>query len=148
MSAKRHMHMGVFVLGTGNHSAGWRYEGAFTSMAHGWSTGVLPALTNELLGAAPTSAGFATWQVTPHPGTVTWAAGRLATTSSIRQRSRLRSSAASSLTRRPATTRSSRARPARPATDRRPHLQWVLGADDSCGEVQQGADLRVVRRTA
>src|ERR1700732_4535019 len=30
MSAtKRHMHMGVFVLGTGNHSAGWRYEGAF-----------------------------------------------------------------------------------------------------------------------
>jgi N-acetyl-S-(2-succino)cysteine monooxygenase len=25
------MHLGVFVLGTGNHSAGWRYEGAFTS---------------------------------------------------------------------------------------------------------------------
>jgi FMN-dependent oxidoreductase (nitrilotriacetate monooxygenase family) len=25
------MHMGVFVLGTGNHSAGWRYEGAATS---------------------------------------------------------------------------------------------------------------------
>jgi len=21
------MHFGVFVLGTGNHSAGWRYEG-------------------------------------------------------------------------------------------------------------------------
>src|SRR5580704_3971489 len=31
MSAKRQMHMGVFVLGTGNHSAGWRYEGAFRS---------------------------------------------------------------------------------------------------------------------
>ncbi|HEX3954167.1 MAG TPA: LLM class flavin-dependent oxidoreductase [Stellaceae bacterium] len=32
MSAgKRQMHMGVFVLGTGNHSAGWRYEGAATS---------------------------------------------------------------------------------------------------------------------
>jgi FMN-dependent oxidoreductase (nitrilotriacetate monooxygenase family) len=30
-SAKRQMHMGVFVLGTGNHQAGWRYEGAFTS---------------------------------------------------------------------------------------------------------------------
>ena len=29
--AKRQMHMGVFVLGTGNHTAGWRYEGAFTS---------------------------------------------------------------------------------------------------------------------
>ena len=27
--ASRQMHMGVFVLGTGNHSAGWRYEGAF-----------------------------------------------------------------------------------------------------------------------
>src|SRR5215471_4788360 len=28
---KRQMHLGVFVLGTGNHSAGWRHEGAFTS---------------------------------------------------------------------------------------------------------------------
>ena len=27
----RQMHMGVFVLGTGNHSAGWRYQGAATS---------------------------------------------------------------------------------------------------------------------
>ncbi|HEY1936232.1 MAG TPA: LLM class flavin-dependent oxidoreductase [Acetobacteraceae bacterium] len=27
----RQMHLGVFVLGTGNHMAGWRYEGAFTS---------------------------------------------------------------------------------------------------------------------
>jgi hypothetical protein len=25
------MHLGVFVLGTGNHSAGWRYPGAATS---------------------------------------------------------------------------------------------------------------------
>ena len=31
MSTNRQMHMGVFVLGTGNHSAGWRYEGAATS---------------------------------------------------------------------------------------------------------------------
>src|ERR1700693_4763796 len=30
-AAKREMHLGVFVLGTGNHSAGWRYEGATTS---------------------------------------------------------------------------------------------------------------------
>src|SRR4051794_14981475 len=30
-AAKRQMHMGVFVLGTGNHSAGWRYDGAATS---------------------------------------------------------------------------------------------------------------------
>jgi hypothetical protein len=25
------MHLGVFWLGTGNHTAGWRYEGAATS---------------------------------------------------------------------------------------------------------------------
>jgi alkanesulfonate monooxygenase SsuD/methylene tetrahydromethanopterin reductase-like flavin-dependent oxidoreductase (luciferase family) len=32
MSPKRRaMHFGVFVLGTGNHSAGWRYDGAATS---------------------------------------------------------------------------------------------------------------------
>ncbi len=30
-SARRQMHLGVFVLGTGNHSAGWRWEGAATS---------------------------------------------------------------------------------------------------------------------
>jgi N-acetyl-S-(2-succino)cysteine monooxygenase len=29
--SNRQMHMGVFVLGTGNHTAGWRYEGAATS---------------------------------------------------------------------------------------------------------------------
>lgn len=28
---RREMHLGVFVLGTGNHSAGWRYDGAATS---------------------------------------------------------------------------------------------------------------------
>lgn len=55
------------------------YEGAFTSMAHGWSTGVLPALSNELLGAAPTAAGFTTWQVIPHPGTVGRASGAVPT---------------------------------------------------------------------
>jgi alkanesulfonate monooxygenase SsuD/methylene tetrahydromethanopterin reductase-like flavin-dependent oxidoreductase (luciferase family) len=30
-TTKRQMHLGVFVLGTGNHSAGWRYDGAATS---------------------------------------------------------------------------------------------------------------------
>ncbi|MGH7037427.1 MAG: LLM class flavin-dependent oxidoreductase [Stellaceae bacterium] len=29
--ARRQMHLGVFVLGTGNHSAGWRYPGAAVS---------------------------------------------------------------------------------------------------------------------
>jgi FMN-dependent oxidoreductase (nitrilotriacetate monooxygenase family) len=31
MSSQRQMHLGVFVLGTGNHSAGWRIEGSFTT---------------------------------------------------------------------------------------------------------------------
>src|SRR5215813_14543360 len=30
-TSKRQMHLGVFVLGTGNHAAGWRYDGATTS---------------------------------------------------------------------------------------------------------------------
>jgi alkanesulfonate monooxygenase SsuD/methylene tetrahydromethanopterin reductase-like flavin-dependent oxidoreductase (luciferase family) len=30
-SPKRQMHLGVFWLGTGNHTAGWRYEGAAAS---------------------------------------------------------------------------------------------------------------------
>jgi len=55
------------------------YEGGFTSAAHGWATGVLPALTNDLLGARPTGVGFSTWTVAPHPGTVSWAKGRLPT---------------------------------------------------------------------
>ena len=55
------------------------YEDAYTSMAHGWSTGVLPALTNELLGIRSTSPGFATWSVRPHPGSVTWARGQVPT---------------------------------------------------------------------
>ncbi|WP_329456468.1 alpha-L-rhamnosidase-related protein [Streptomyces sp. NBC_01497] len=56
------------------------YEDAYTSCAHGWSTGVLPALTNQLLGAMPTAPGFAEWAVRPCPDTsVTWAQGQLPT---------------------------------------------------------------------
>src|SRR5262252_6628329 len=33
-AAKRQMHFGVFVLGTGNHSAGWRIEGATQSSSN------------------------------------------------------------------------------------------------------------------
>jgi hypothetical protein len=58
---------------------GTPYEGAFTSMAHGWSTGVLPALTNQLLGVSPTGAGFSTWAVNPHPGAISWARGQVPT---------------------------------------------------------------------
>ena len=28
---KRQMHLGLFILGTGSHVAGWRYPGAMTS---------------------------------------------------------------------------------------------------------------------
>lgn len=55
------------------------YEGAYTSMAHGWSTGVLPALTHQLLGARPTSPGYAAWEVRPFTGSVRWARGELPT---------------------------------------------------------------------
>jgi hypothetical protein len=55
------------------------YEGSYTSMAHGWSTGVLPALTNELLGITPVSAGFTEWTVRPRPGSVKWASGQVPT---------------------------------------------------------------------
>ncbi|MFJ5220837.1 alpha-L-rhamnosidase C-terminal domain-containing protein [Streptomyces sp. NPDC088354] len=55
------------------------YEDGYTSMAHGWSTGVLPALTNQLLGLRPTSPGFATWALRPHPGSVAWTRGRVPT---------------------------------------------------------------------
>ncbi|PBP21174.1 alpha-L-rhamnosidase [Diplocarpon rosae] len=51
------------------------YEGGFTSMAHGWSTGIVPALTNYVLGVTPSGPGFATWSVKPIPGDVAWAKG-------------------------------------------------------------------------
>jgi len=58
-------------------AGGSMYEGAYTSAAHGWSTGVVPELTNDLLGAAPTAPGFRTWSVQLHPGPVAWAEGQL-----------------------------------------------------------------------
>ena len=60
-------------------AGGSLYEGGFTSAAHGWSTGVLPALTNDLLGVTPTGPGFSTWAVRPHPGSVSWTRGRVPT---------------------------------------------------------------------
>ena len=60
-------------------AGGSMYEGPYTSAAHGWSTGVVSELTNELLGAAPVTPGYATWSVQPHPGTVRWARGQLPT---------------------------------------------------------------------
>ena len=60
---------------------GTPYEGAYTSMAHGWSTGVVGALTGYVLGAQITGIGGKTWSVKPVvAGTnVTWAQGVLPT---------------------------------------------------------------------
>ncbi|TVY16699.1 hypothetical protein LARI1_G003901 [Lachnellula arida] len=54
---------------------GTKYEGAFTSLAHGWSTGIVPALTNNILGVTPTGPGFSTYIIKPIPGDVQWAKG-------------------------------------------------------------------------
>lgn len=53
------------------------YEGAYTSMAHGWSTGVVPVLSNYVLGVKPLAPGFKEWQVCPivDAGGLTWAKG-------------------------------------------------------------------------
>lgn len=50
-----------------------------TSLAHGWSTGPTSALSEYVLGIGPTSPGYATWQVEPHPGTLSWAEGQAPT---------------------------------------------------------------------
>jgi len=59
---------------------GSQYEGPYTSDAHGWSTGVLPALSNYVLGVMPTGPGFKTFTVKPYtPANVTWAQGQVPT---------------------------------------------------------------------
>ncbi|KAI9650426.1 hypothetical protein NHQ30_000440 [Ciborinia camelliae] len=58
---------------------GTPYEQGFTSMAHGWSTGIVPALSNYVLGIIPTGVGFSTWSVKPYPGDLSWAKGQVST---------------------------------------------------------------------
>ncbi|RDW80803.1 six-hairpin glycosidase-3 [Coleophoma crateriformis] len=58
---------------------GSKYEADYTSLAHGWSTGVVPALTNYVLGVIPTGPAFSVWSVKPIPGDVTWARGQVPT---------------------------------------------------------------------
>jgi hypothetical protein len=55
------------------------YERAASSLAAGWSTGALPALTNDVLGIRPTGPGFSTFDAIPHPSGVAWAQGSLPT---------------------------------------------------------------------
>ncbi|KAL7957254.1 glycoside hydrolase family 78 protein [Trichoderma compactum] len=60
---------------------GTAYEGGFTSMAHGWSTGVVPLLTGYVLGVKPQTPGFQRWKICPvvDGGGLTWARGDVPT---------------------------------------------------------------------
>jgi hypothetical protein len=59
------------------------YEQGFTSMAHGWSTGIVSLMSNYVLGVQPTGPGFKTWQICPvvDGGNLTWAQGQVGTPS-------------------------------------------------------------------
>jgi alpha-L-rhamnosidase len=50
-----------------------------TSLAHGWSSGATAALSSDVLGVLPTTAGFDSWSVDPHPGSLSWAEGDVPT---------------------------------------------------------------------
>jgi hypothetical protein len=54
---------------------GQPYEADYTSMAHGWATGIVPALTNYILGVIPSGPGFSVYTIKPVPGDVEWAKG-------------------------------------------------------------------------
>ncbi|KAG9230059.1 glycoside hydrolase family 78 protein [Amylocarpus encephaloides] len=51
------------------------YQGPYSSQAHGWATGIVPLLSNNVLGVTPTGPGFSTWSIKPIPGDVKWAKG-------------------------------------------------------------------------
>lgn len=53
--------------------------GGFTSLAHGWASGATADLSAYVLGVAPTSAGYGTWTIAPHPGELDWAEGEVPT---------------------------------------------------------------------
>ncbi|HZE33271.1 MAG TPA: alpha-L-rhamnosidase C-terminal domain-containing protein [Actinoallomurus sp.] len=60
--------------------AGAPQLGAYTSLSHGWATGPTAFLTNQVLGVTPTSGGFQTFSVLPHPTPgLNWAEGRVPT---------------------------------------------------------------------
>ncbi len=53
--------------------------GSETSLAHGWSSGATTDLSSYVLGVQPVTAGFATWSVQPHTGSLTWVEGDVPT---------------------------------------------------------------------
>ena len=53
--------------------------GASSSLAHGWATTPVSALSGYVLGVQPATAGYATWTVQPHPGDLSWSEGSVPT---------------------------------------------------------------------
>jgi len=54
--------------------------GSYTSLSHGWSAAPTTYLTNDVLGVTPTSGGFTTFSVLPHPdGGPAWVEGTVPT---------------------------------------------------------------------
>src|SRR5450756_1115085 len=53
--------------------------GASSSLAHGWSSTPVAALSGSVLGVQPATGGYATWTVQPHPGDLSWAEGSVPT---------------------------------------------------------------------
>jgi hypothetical protein len=51
----------------------------FSSLAHGWAAGPVISLTTEVLGVQPTSPGFSSYAVIPHPADLAWVQGRVPT---------------------------------------------------------------------
>jgi hypothetical protein len=49
--------------------------GPNTSLAHGWAAMPAVALSSQVLGIEPTTAGYSTWSIRPHPGGLEWAEG-------------------------------------------------------------------------
>lgn len=53
--------------------------GPNTSLAHGWAAMPSAALSMYVLGVRPVGAGYSTWSVKPHMGTLVWARGSVPT---------------------------------------------------------------------
>lgn len=49
------------------------------SLAHGWAASPTVQLTEDILGVTPVDAGYRTWNIQPHPGTLGWARGSVPT---------------------------------------------------------------------
>lgn len=58
---------------------GGLYEQGYTSMAHGWSTGIVSLMSNYVLGVTPTEPGFRRWRLRPMAAGLSWARGTVRT---------------------------------------------------------------------